>query len=55
MIASLVAIWMGMDKFTMEKLLAGCLILGGVYMVTISKSRDDLLREKQKPKDLEQK
>lgn len=46
LIASAVAIFMGMDKFTVEKLIAAVLIFGGVYMVTQSKSKADLDAEK---------
>lgn len=42
LIASGVAISMGMDKFTIEKLIAALLIFGGVYLVTQSKSKADL-------------
>lgn len=45
LIASGVAIYMGMDRFTFEKLLAAILIFGGVYLVTASKSRADVERE----------
>lgn len=44
LIASVVAICMGMDKFTVEKLVAAILIFGGVYLVTQSKSRLDVER-----------
>lgn len=46
LIASGVAISMGMDRFTMEKLIAALLIFGGVYLVTVSKSKADLDMEK---------
>lgn len=45
LIASIVAIYMGMDRFTIEKLIAGVLIFSGVYLVTVSKSKDDLEKE----------
>lgn len=45
LIASAVAIYMGMDRFTIEKLIAAILIFGGVYLVTVSKSRADLEEE----------
>ncbi|WP_029904337.1 DMT family transporter [Prevotella sp. 10(H)] len=45
LIASGVAIFMGMDKFTIEKLIAAVLIFGGVYLVTVSKSRADVEEE----------
>lgn len=46
LIASGVAIFMGMDKFTIEKLMAAILIFGGVYLVTMSKSKADLETER---------
>lgn len=46
LIASTVAIFMGMDKFTIEKLIAAILIFGGVYLVTQSKSKADLDAER---------
>lgn len=42
LIASAVAIYMGMDSFTIEKLIAAVFIFGGVYLVTKSKSKADL-------------
>lgn len=42
LIASVVAIYMGMDRFTLEKLIAAIFIFGGVYFVTASKSKADL-------------
>jgi drug/metabolite transporter (DMT)-like permease len=42
LIASAVAIYMGIDKFTIEKLIAAIFIFGGVYLVTKSKSRADM-------------
>lgn len=45
LIASGVAIFMGMDRFTIEKLFAGILIFGGVYLVTMSKSKADVEAE----------
>lgn len=47
LIASIVAIAMMGEKFTLEKLLAAILIFGGVYLVTTSKSKADLDAEKQ--------
>lgn len=44
LIASFVAIYTGMDSFTIEKLFAGILIFGGVYLVTMSKSKDDIAK-----------
>ena len=45
LIASGVAIYAGMDSFTLEKLIAGILIFGGVYLVTKSKSKADVQME----------
>ncbi|WP_165043104.1 DMT family transporter [Dysgonomonas sp. ZJ709] len=45
LIASGVAIFMGMDSFTIEKLIASILIFSGVYMVTQSKSKADIETE----------
>jgi len=45
LIASGVAIYMGMDRFTVDKLIAGILIFSGVYLVTVSKSKADLEAE----------
>lgn len=42
LIASFVAIFMGMDSFTIDKAIAGLLIFGGVYLVTQSKSKADM-------------
>lgn len=50
LIASFVAIWMGMDTFTIAKLAAAILIFVGVYFVTMSKSREDLVKEKSSTK-----
>lgn len=44
-VASVVAIYMGMDKFTIEKLLSCIVIFLGVYLVTKSKSKADLGEE----------
>jgi len=49
-IAAMVAIYIGQDKFTIEKLIAAVLIFGGVYFVTISKSREDMLQKEDKVK-----
>lgn len=46
LIASIVAIFLGMDKFTVEKLIAAILIFGGVYLVTQSKSKVDVEKER---------
>jgi len=44
-VASTIAISVGQDKFTIEKLIAAILIFGGVYLVTTSKSRKDIEEE----------
>lgn len=41
-VASTIAISLGQDRFTVEKLIAAILIFGGVYLVTTSKSREDV-------------
>lgn len=46
-VACLVAIYMGLDTFNIEKALAICLIFGGVWLVTRSKSKAQLEQEKQ--------
>lgn len=46
LIASGVAILFGMDKFTLTKLVAAIFIFGGVYLVTVSKSKADVDAEK---------
>lgn len=48
LIASFVAIMVGMDHFSMLKLLAGALIFSGVYLVTQSKSKADIENAKVK-------
>lgn len=45
LIASFIAISVGMDRFTIDKLIAGILIFVGVYLVTASKSKADLDKE----------
>lgn len=45
-ITTLVAVFMGMDSFTGEKLLAAGLVFAGVYVVTQSKSRKQIESEK---------
>ncbi|MGL4993064.1 MAG: DMT family transporter [Bacteroidales bacterium] len=45
LVASMVAIMIGQDRFTWDKPLAGAVIFIGVYLVTMSKSKDDLARE----------
>ncbi len=42
LIASFIAIILGLDSFSFEKAIAGILILGGVYLVTKSKSKADV-------------
>ncbi|MGL5319038.1 MAG: DMT family transporter [Bacteroidales bacterium] len=42
LVASFVAIGIGQDHFSMDKLLVGIVIFYGVYLVTMSKSRADL-------------
>lgn len=51
-IASMVAIMAGQDHLTWEKPLAGVVIFAGVYLVTISKSREDVVREAAESKAL---
>lgn len=46
LVATIVAISLGMDKFTFEKLIAGILIFMGVFLVTNSKSKKDLVSSK---------
>lgn len=46
LIASIAAISVGMDRFSIEKVVAALFIFGGVYMVTMSKSKADLEAEK---------
>lgn len=41
-IASLIGIYLGLDRFTALKVIAVGLIFSGVYLVTISKSRGNL-------------
>lgn len=45
LIASIVAIGVGMDKFSIDKVIAALFIFGGVYMVTVSKSKADVEAE----------
>jgi len=42
-VASLVAVIMGLDSFNIEKIVSGLLIFSGVFLVTRSKSREQLL------------
>ena len=48
LLASIIAIIMGQDTFSIEKVISGVLILFGVYLVTASKSRSDIEAGKQK-------
>lgn len=45
-IATIMAIYMGMDRFTIEKLIACVVIFVGVYLVTQSKSKADMEKER---------
>lgn len=45
-IASLIAVMVGQDTFSLQKVLSAVLVFVGVYLVTQSKSRDDLEKEK---------
>lgn len=47
-VASLVAIFWGIDKFGYQQALAGLLVFAGVYIVTQSKSRAQMEAERQK-------
>ncbi|MDR1112765.1 MAG: DMT family transporter [Bacteroidales bacterium] len=44
-VASLVAIGMGLDSFSLEKIVSGLLIFAGVFLVTRSKSREQMKME----------
>jgi drug/metabolite transporter (DMT)-like permease len=46
-IASILAVMAGQGSFTVDKLLATLLVFTGVYLVTMSKAREDVEREKQ--------
>ena len=48
LVASFVAVMLGQDKFSFEKIVSAILILLGVYLVTQSKSKADLEAEVQK-------
>lgn len=50
LVASAVAVCIGLDTFGMYKLLAGVLVFLGVYVVTQSKSREQVLEEQKKYK-----
>lgn len=47
-VASFIAILIGQDNFSIQKLLSAVLVFVGVYLVTQSKSRADLEREQKK-------
>ena len=47
MVASFIAIMWGHDTFTWNKPISGILIFAGVYLVTTSKSREDVEHEKE--------
>lgn len=49
-VASFVAVFIGIDTFGIEKALSGVLVFAGVYIVTQSKSKAQLLAEKAKIK-----
>ncbi|MDH6304534.1 drug/metabolite transporter (DMT)-like permease [Parabacteroides sp. PF5-5] len=44
-VASLIAVMVGQDSFTLSKILSSALVFVGVYMVTQSKSREDVEKE----------
>ena len=44
-IASLIAVMIGQDTFSLQKVLSAVLVFTGVYLVTQSKSRADLEKE----------
>ena len=44
-IASLIAVMIGQDTFSLQKVLSAALVFAGVYLVTQSKSRADLEKE----------
>ncbi|MCC8174484.1 MAG: DMT family transporter [Odoribacter sp.] len=46
LIASSIAIWAGQDSFSWDKPIAAILVFIGVYLVTHSKSKEDLEKEK---------
>lgn len=45
-VASQIAVFVGQDHFSVQKLFSAALVFGGVYLVTQSKSRADIEREK---------
>lgn len=45
-VASVVAVWAGMDTFGWNKIIAVCLVFAGVYFVTQSKTRAQVEQEK---------
>lgn len=48
LVASVIAISIGMDYFSIYKVIAAIFIFGGVYLVTMSKSKVDLVKGKNK-------
>jgi drug/metabolite transporter (DMT)-like permease len=50
-VASLIAVMVGQDTFSLSKIISSVLIFTGVYMVTQSKSREDVERELATPGD----
>ncbi|MDR1407274.1 MAG: DMT family transporter [Tannerella sp.] len=46
-VASLLAVMVGQDRFTPDKLISAALVFAGVYLVTVSRAREDVEREKQ--------
>lgn len=49
-VACVVSVYLGMDSFNYTKAFAIALIFGGVYLVTVSKSRAEM-SDKQRPKE----
>lgn len=45
-IASLIAVMIGQDTFSLQKIVSAVLVFVGVYLVTQSKSREDLEKER---------
>ena len=43
LVACIVSVYLGMDSFNFVKGIAIVLIFGGVYLVTVSKSRADMV------------
>ena len=46
-VASFIAVMIGQDTFSWQKFLSAILVFIGVYLVTQSKSREDIEKEKQ--------